>query len=64
MNYFDRNPIQNKALAADCQEMFCSSYELQIRLQCALNRDGKQIHHTVFINDFKGHPHANRIILN
>lgn len=64
MSYFDSNPIKNKALAADCQKLFCSSYQLQIRLQCALIRNGKQIHHTVFIKDFKGHPYANRIILN
>ena len=64
MNYFERNPIKNKTIAADCEKFFCNTYALKIRLQCAINRDGKQIHHTVYINDIKGQAHANRIILN
>ncbi len=64
MSYFDRNPIKNKAIAKDCQDIFCRSYESKIRIACAINRNGHTIHHQVGIKDFKGKTHYSNIILN
>ena len=64
MSYFDKNPIRNKAIAKECQHIFCRGYESMIRLQCAINRNGHTIHHQVGIKDFKGKIHYSSIILN
>lgn len=64
MSYFDRNPIKNKAIAKECQHLFFRGNESLIRLQCAINKNGNVIHHTVGIKDFNGKVHYSRIILN
>lgn len=64
MSYFDKNPIKDKTIAKDCQDIFCRGYESKIRIACAINRNGNVIHHTVGIKDFKGKVHYSRIILN
>lgn len=48
-NYFDSNPIQNKAIAKDCEPIFCKTYADKIRLANAINNNGKNHIHIVKI---------------
>lgn len=43
------NPIKNKAIAAECEHLFCNTYNEKIRFACAINTDGNKIHHIVKI---------------
>jgi len=64
MSDFDRNPIKEKAIAKECQDLFCLGNAGLMMLQYAINRNGKVIHQTVSIKDFNGNVHYSRIILN
>lgn len=48
-NYFDRQPIQNKTISNDCEQIFCKSNKDRIRFINAVNTGGKKIFHIVKI---------------
>jgi len=35
--YFKGNPINNKAIAKDCEDIFCKTYMDKLRFACAMN---------------------------
>lgn len=35
--YFKGNPINNKAIAKDCEGIFCKTYMDKLRFACAIN---------------------------
>jgi hypothetical protein len=47
--YYKGNPINNKAIAKDCEDIFCKTYMDKIRFACAINADGNKIYHIVRI---------------
>jgi hypothetical protein len=43
--YYKQNPVNNKAIAKDCEQYFCKTYSDKLRLACALNNvETKHIH--------------------
>jgi len=36
-NYYKGNPINNKAIAKDCEQYYCKTYMDKLRLACANN---------------------------
>ena len=38
--YFKGNPINNKAIAKDCEDIFCKTYMDKLRFACANNNVG------------------------
>ena len=50
-NYYKGNPIKNKAIAKDCEGIFCKTYMDKIRLACANNNVGTNHIHIVKISN-------------
>ena len=50
-NYYKGNPINNKAIAKDCEDIFCKTYMDKLRFACAINTDGNKIYHIVKIGN-------------
>ena len=44
-NYYKGNPIQNKAIAKDCEGIFCKTY--MDKLVCVCNNKRNKIYHIV-----------------
>ena len=47
--YYKGNPIKNKAIAKDCEGIFCKTYMDKLRLACANNNVGTNHIHIVRI---------------
>lgn len=48
-HYFDRQPIQNKTIAKDCERLFCKTYRDKLKFASAINSGGNKIYHVVKI---------------
>ena len=49
--YFKGNPINNKAIAKDCEGIFCKTYMDKLRFACANNNVGTNHIHIVKIGN-------------
>lgn len=49
--YYKGNPTNNKAIAKDCEGIFCKTYMDKLRFACAINTDGNKIYHIVKIGN-------------
>ena len=49
--YYKGNPIKNKAIAKDCEGIFCKTYMDKLRLACANNNVGTNHIHIVKIGN-------------